>query len=68
MKKLSEFGLTSNKEAIVLKLLYRKAKAQEANSLIKEAEETLKKGLSICPEDKDFKMALKEIKSKYTIE
>lgn len=49
LKKLSEFGLASNKEGIVLKLLYRKAKAQEGNNLIKEAEETLKKGLSICP-------------------
>lgn len=42
-----------------MKILFRKAKALENSNMVKEAEETIKKGLLINPEDKDFKEALK---------
>jgi len=46
-------------QTILLKMYYRKAKAYEELGKIKEAEETIHKGLAIDSADKDFQNLLR---------
>lgn len=49
---------------ILLKLYYRKAKALEEMGSLNEAEENIRKGLTINSEDKDLQEYLKTLKRK----
>lgn len=73
IKQLSSFNLgqsiiqtKEDKEAslILLKLHYRKAKALEEVGSITEAEDNIRKGLTINSEDKDLQLYLKTLKKK----
>ena len=61
VKNTSNNAVTSN---LVLKLLYRKAKALEESNNIKEAEVILQKAININSEDNDIKQALKALREK----